>query len=133
MGHGKNHSPSKMVASQQLNSDFPEVIEEEASLNGGPSIQINEVHVNDGPKNSVIVPQATLIGHMNEQSVVEFEHALMSLNKIPSYPNPCVKRTMALGPKKFVGYKPNQQIHQHTNTKLKFTDFDTIHRANSAK
>ena len=104
----KNYSPSKMVASQQLNSEFPEVIEEEASLNGGPSVQFNEAIYKDGPKNSLIVPQATLIGPMNEQSVVEFEHALMSLNKIPSYPNPCLKKTMALGPKKFVGTIPNQ-------------------------
>ena len=39
MGQAKTLSPAKMVASQNLNSEFvPEVIEEEASLNGGPSL-----------------------------------------------------------------------------------------------
>lgn len=39
IGQAKTLSPAKMVASQQLNSEFPEVIEEEQSVNGGPSLQ----------------------------------------------------------------------------------------------
>ena len=39
LAQAKALSPAKMVASQQLNSEFPEVIEEEASVNGGPSLQ----------------------------------------------------------------------------------------------
>jgi len=33
---------------------------------------------------------------------------------------------MNVGPKKFVGKKSNPQIHQHTNKKLQYTDFDTF-------
>ena len=70
---------------------------------------------------------------MNEEAVIEFEHALMALNKIPSTSNPCLKRTMAVGPKKFIGTQPNQQIHRHTNKGIAFTEFDTLARVNSAK
>ena len=38
VGLTKTFTPGKMVTSGQLNSEFPEVIEEEASLNGGPSL-----------------------------------------------------------------------------------------------
>ena len=39
VGQAKTLSPAKMVASQNLNSEFvPEVIEEEVSLNGGHSL-----------------------------------------------------------------------------------------------
>ena len=57
----------------------------------------------------------------------------MALEPLPPTSNPCLKRTMAVGPKKFVGSKPNQQIHQYTNKKIAFTEFDTLLRANSAK
>lgn len=37
-----------------------------------------------------------------------------------------MKRTMMVGPKKFVGNKKNSQIHQHTNKKYtSHTEFDT--------
>lgn len=57
----------------------------------------------------------------------------MALAKMPSTSNPCLKRTMAVGPKKFIGSKPNQQIHRHTNKGIVVTEFDTLLRANSAK
>lgn len=98
-----------MVASQQLNSEFPEVIEEEVSLHGGNSLQYNNLmQTAEGPANSLAIPQTKLSVPVNEQAVIEFEHALMALQKIPAMSNPCLKRTMAVGPKKFVGSKPNQ-------------------------
>ena len=38
-----------------------------------------------------------------------------------------------MGPKKFVGKKPNQQIHLHTSKKINYTDFDTFSRVMSSK
>ena len=55
----------------------------------------------------------------------------MSLSLIPNISNPCMKRTMLVGPKKFVGKVPNSQVHQHTNKKLNYTDFDTLSMINS--
>lgn len=37
-----------------------------------------------------------------------------------------MKRTMMVGPKKFVGKATNPQIHMHSNTKKTYTDFDTF-------
>ena len=37
-----------------------------------------------------------------------------------------MKRTMMVGPKKFIGKKPNPQIHVHTNNKKTYNDFDTL-------
>mmetsp|Transcript_18455 Transcript_18455/g.23001 ORF Transcript_18455/g.23001 Transcript_18455/m.23001 type:complete len:91 (-) Transcript_18455:126-398(-) len=37
-----------------------------------------------------------------------------------------MKRTMMVGPKKFVGKTNNPQIHVHSNNKKTFTDFDTF-------
>lgn len=39
--------------------------------------------------------------------LVEFEQALIALQGIPNIANPCMKRTMNVGPKKFVGKKSN--------------------------
>lgn len=47
--------------------------------------------------------------------------------------NPCMKRTMNVGPKKFIGKIPNSQVHQHTNKKMHFTDFDTMSLVQSTK
>ena len=49
--------------------------------------------------------------------------------------NPSMKRTMALGPKKTVGKRPNPQIHVHTNKRVTYTDFDTFRyeKENSVK
>jgi len=61
----------------------------------------------------------------NEQ-LIEFEQALLAQNTVPNIGNPCMKRTMMVGPKKFVGKKKNSQIHQHTNRKYNgHTEFDT--------
>ena len=134
VGQAKTLSPAKMVASQNLNSEFvPEVIEEEVSLNGGHSLQYYMLPNQEGPANSLAIPQTKLSVPVNEQAVIEFEYALMALQKIPPMSNPCLKRTMAVGPKKFIGSRPNQQIHRHTNKGIVYTEFDTLMRANSAK
>ena len=46
-----------------------------------------------------------------EDQLIEFEQALIALQVFPGISNPCMKRTMAVGPKKFVGKVPNPQIH----------------------
>ena len=61
-----------------------------------------------------------------EDQLIEFEQALIALQVIPNIVNPCMKRTMMVGPKKFIGKVPNPQIHQHTNKKQTYTDFDTF-------
>ena len=43
----------------------------------------------------------------NDDQLIEFEQALLSLSLIPNISNPCMKRTMMVGPKKFVGKIPN--------------------------
>jgi hypothetical protein len=40
---------------------------------------------------------------------------------------------MQLGPKKFNGTLPNCQLHQHTNKKVNYAEFDTITRLQSAQ
>ena len=57
----------------------------------------------------------------------------MSLAQVGEIRNPCQKRTLMMGPKKFIGMKPNQQIHQHTSKKVQYTDFDTYSRVMSSK
>ena len=65
--------------------------------------------------------------------LIEYEQALMSLRQVGAIQNPCLKRTIMMGPKKFIGKKPNQQIHQHTSKRAKFTDFDTYNKVMSSK
>lgn len=57
----------------------------------------------------------------------------MALAQIPKIQNPCMKRTMLVGPKKFVGSVENPQIHQYTSKKITFTEFDTLSLVPSAK
>jgi len=72
-----------------------------------------------------IGPAQEAIRETDEQ-VIEFEQALIALQVIPNIANPCMKKTMMVGPKKFVGKVPNPQIHQHSNIKKAHTDFDTF-------
>lgn len=60
--------------------------------------------------------------------IVEFEAALMAMAQIAPINNPCLKRTMNMGPKKFVGKVPNCLVHQHTSKKIVSSDFDTFSR-----
>lgn len=50
----------------------------------------------------------------------------MALVEIAPLPQVCSRRTMNLGPKKFVGTIRNMQMHQHTNKKTTFNEFDTL-------
>lgn len=68
-----------------------------------------------------------------ENQIIEFEQALLAQAVITNIANPCMKRTMNVGPKKFVGKTPNSQVHQHTNKKMNFTDFDTMSLVQSVK
>jgi hypothetical protein len=45
------------------------------------------------------------------EQLIEFEQALLALQIIPNIVNPCLKKTMMVGPKKFVGKTPNSQVH----------------------
>ena len=90
------------------------MIEEEASVNGGPSLQYM-LGAEESLHRQSAGSRQQFTTTLNEQAVIEYEHALMALQKMPSIGNPCLKRTMNLGPKKFIGTQPNQQIHRHTN------------------
>ena len=68
----------QMAASQQLNSDFPEVIEEEASVNGGPSFQY-VIGAEESLHRHSQGSRQQLTTTLNEQAVIEYEHALMAL------------------------------------------------------
>ena len=48
---------------------------------------------------------------ITDEQLIEFEQALLAQTVIPAIMNPCPKRTMNFGPKKFVGKVPNNQIH----------------------
>ena len=63
---------------------------------------------------------------VDSQQLIEFEQALLVQSNIPNISNPCMRRTMNIGPKKFVGSRENPQLHLHTNRKANFTDFDTF-------
>ena len=68
------------------------------------------------------------------EQLIEFEQALLAQDTVPNIANPCMKRTMLVGPKKYCGKKPNPQIHQHVIKKLNGTDFDTyslVHQAST--
>ena len=68
-----------------------------------------------------------------DEQLIEFEQALIAQAIVPNIMNPCMKRTMNVGPKKFVGKKPNPQIHQHSNKRTNFTEFDTLSMVQSQK
>lgn len=69
----------------------------------------------------------------NLEQLIEFEQALLALQIVPNIVNPCLKKTMMVGPKKFVGKNSNSQVHQHTNKKTIITDFDTMSMLQSTK
>ena len=69
---------------------------------------------------------AVLEKSITEEQMIEFEQALLAQTVIPAIGNPCLKRTMNFGPKKFVGKVPNALIHQHSNKRVNCTNFDTF-------
>ena len=44
---------------------------------------------------------------LSEEHLIEFEQALMALNTNTAIQNPCLKRTMMVGPKRMIGKEPN--------------------------
>ena len=74
-----------------------------------------------------------LPNHQSQENLIEFESALRVLNNLVLVQNPCLRKTMNMGPKKFNGTVPNSQVHQHTNKKITYTDFDTFTRIQSAQ
>ena len=68
----------------------------------------------------------------NEDTFIEFENTLRMLNNIAVIQNPCVRKTMQMGPKKFNG-KIQNPVHQQNNKKPVFTDFDTFSKVDSTK
>jgi len=75
----------------------------------------------------MIKPSRERLQENAEEHIIEFEQALLSLQVIPNIANPCMKKTMMIAPKKFVGKVPNSQVHHHSNAKKTYTDFDTFH------
>ena len=63
---------------------------------------------------------------VSSEQLIEFEQSLIAQSNIPNIANPCLRRTMLVGPKKMIGNNPNPQLHQHSNKKVAYTDFDTF-------
>ena len=82
--------------------------------------------------NTIEGQQQPMAMQEGDQKLIEFEQALMALAVVPTIANPCMKRTIMVGPKKFVGKKLNSRVHQHTNKKLLVADFDTLSLVQSA-
>lgn len=74
-----------------------------------------------------------LPNHQSQENLIEFESALRVLNNLVLVQNPCLRKTMNMGPKRFNGTVANSQVHQHTNKKVTYTDFDTFTRIQSAQ
>ena len=108
------------------------VIEEEKSVPCLPQYSTtpdNPVQIKQFEQQPVVQPVAIvqeLIHQQADEQIVEFEQALIVITAVRNIANPCKKRTMTVGPKKFVGKVPNAQIHIHTNTKKTHNDFDTL-------
>ena len=63
---------------------------------------------------------------ITDEQLIEFEQALLAQTVVPCINNPCMKRTMNFGPKKLIGTVANNLVHQHTNKKTMYADFDTF-------
>jgi len=104
--------------SQIRASKVPAVIEEETSMNGGPSvaqmspaelqkIEDQKVFATPPINQERIKPSRERSQEKVEEHIVEFEQALLSLQAILNIANPCMKKTMMIAPKKFVGKVAN--------------------------
>ena len=71
-------------------------------------------------------PNSSQFTPLSLDQLVEFEQALLAQSNIPNIANPCMRRTMMVGPKKYMGKNANPQLHQHTNKKVCYADFDTF-------
>ena len=61
--------------------------------------------------NTIEGQQQPMAMQEGDQKLIEFEQALMALAVVPTIANPCMKRTIMVGPKKFVGKKLNSRVH----------------------
>lgn len=68
---------------------------------------------------SIQAPDLEIEGiKIQEDYVIEYESALMSLQSMHFLPNPCARKAMNICPKRRIGKRQNLIVHRYTSNKI---------------